>query len=250
MVPLARALSKLGIMSRSEAVQRILAGEVRVGGRVIRDPGHPVIPERARIVVAGTVAARQARVSVVMNKPRGVVTTRRDPQGRRTVYDLLTALPYVAPVGRLDMASAGLLLLTNDTRLSHWLMDPVNAVPRTYVVTVRGAFADENARRFERGIRDRGELLRAQAVVVLKRSGRETHARITLTEGRNRELRRLFAACGHEVTRLTRIAFGGLELGTLAPGAWRVVERAELLAAFPEAPRSGQRRTVTGAARG
>lgn len=177
-----------------------------------------------------------------MNKPRGVVTTRRDPQGRRTVYDILGGgLPYLSPVGRLDMASTGLLLLTNDTRLNDWLLDPSHAVRRTYVVTVRGAFSDENAGRIEHGVRDRGELLKAQTAELLKRSARETYTRVTLTEGRNRELRRLFAACGHEVTRLTRIAFGGLELGRLAPGAWRIVARAELLAAFPGAPQPARR---------
>ena len=238
-VPLARALSKLGIMSRSEAVKRVLAGDVRVSGRVVRDPRFPVVPERTRISIRdAVVAGRQPAVTILMNKPRGVVTTRRDPQGRRTVYDVLTSseLPYLAPVGRLDMASTGLLLLTNDTRLSDWLLDPANAVPRTYIVTVRGELSDADASRMRRGIRDRGEMLKAQAIEVLKRSGRETHARVDLVEGRNRELRRLFAACGHEVTRLKRVAFGGLQLGALPPGEWRIVEPPELRAAFPGAP--------------
>jgi 23S rRNA pseudouridine2605 synthase len=236
-VPLARALSKLGMMSRTEAVTRILAGEIRVGGRVVLDPGFPVVPERARIAVAGHETAPPATLTILMNKPRGVVTTRRDPQGRPTVYDAFTPdVPYVAPVGRLDLASTGLLLLTNNTRLGDWLLDPANAIARSYIVTVRGALSDDAAKRIRRGIRDRGELLKAHSIEILKRSARETHARVGLIEGRNRELRRLFAACGHEVTRLKRVAFGGLELGALAAGAWRVVEERELLAAFPEAP--------------
>jgi 23S rRNA pseudouridine2605 synthase len=237
-VPLARALSKLGIMSRAQAIDRILAGDVRVSGRIVRDPGYPVVPEQARIVVGGNAVAKQAPVTVLLHKPRGVVTTRSDPQGRPTVYDLVAEVgTYISPVGRLDLASTGLLLLTNDTRLSDWLLDPANRIPRTYIVTVRGELADESVARIERGIRDGGELLRASRAEVLKRSRRETHVRVELNEGKNRELRRLFAACGHEVTRLKRVAFGGLELGGLAPGKWRIVEDHELAAAFPAAPR-------------
>lgn len=244
-VPLARALSKLGVMSRSQAIERILAGDVRVGGRVVRDPGHLVIPETTRIAVADTAVERAASLTILLHKPRGVVTTRSDPQGRPTVYDLLGDVgTYVAPVGRLDRASTGLLLLTNDTRLANWLLDPLNKVPRTYIVTVRGELTDESAARAERGIRDEGELLRASKLEILKRSGRETHVRVELTEGKNRELRRLFAACDHEVTRLTRVAFGGLELGTLPPGRWRIVAPGEITKAFPSSPKS-QRPTPT-----
>jgi 23S rRNA pseudouridine2605 synthase len=239
-VPLARALSKLGIMSRTEAVHRILSGDVRVAGRVVRDPGFLVVPERAQIVIGDHAAERQPSLTILMNKPRGVVTTRRDPDGRRTVYDVLGSaaasgarLPYLSPIGRLDMASTGLLLLTNDTRLSDRLLDPANAITRTYIVTVRGSLTDDEVAGARRGVSERGELLKAHRLDVLKRSGRETHVRVELAEGRTRELRRLFAALGHEVTRLKRIAFGGLELGTLAPGAWRVVEPDELIAAFP-----------------
>jgi 23S rRNA pseudouridine2605 synthase len=236
-VPLARALSKLGIMSRAQAIERVLAGDVRVGGRVIRDPGHPVVPESARIQISGEAVAREAPITILLHKPRGVVTTRSDPQGRPTVFDLVRdAGAYVAPVGRLDLASTGLLLLTNDTQLSHWLLDPANSIPRTYIVTARGELGDESVERMRRGIREKNELLRVSRIQLLKRSGRETHVRIELTEGKNRELRRLFAACGHEVTRLMRVAFGGLVLGDLAPGEWRVVPPEELGRAFRGAP--------------
>ena len=153
------------------------------------------------------------------------------------MFDVLGTLPrYVAPVGRLDVASTGLLLLTNDTRLADWLLDPTHGVPRVYIVTVRGELSDETADRVRAGVRADGDLLRAREVEVLKRSRRETHVRVVLVEGKNRELRRLFAACGHEVTRLKRVAFGGLELGSLAPGRWRVLAPAELRRAFPCAP--------------
>jgi len=130
-----------------------------------------------------------------------------------------------------------LLLLTNDTGLGDWLLNPANEIPRTYIVTLRGELLDDTGARITDGIRDRGERLKAETIDILKRSARETHVRVTLVEGKNRELRRLFAACGHDVTRLKRVAFGALTLGTLAPGDWRFVTSAELRSAFPERPR-------------
>ena len=228
-VPLRRALSKLGISSRSDAEVQILAGRVAVGGVVVRDPGRLVVPERDRITLDGALARRKAFRMLLLNKPRGTVTTRRDPEGRPTVFDLLgdDGRGLIA-VGRLDLATTGLLLLTTDTQLAHRLTDPASAVVRRYVVTVRGNLSDEEADRMVRGIED----LRADSVLVRKRSGRETHLIVELREGRNREIRRLCASVGHEVTALKRVAFGGLELGDLAPGKWRSVSRDELGRAF------------------
>ena len=217
-VSLARALSKLGLASRTEARTLILAGRVRVDGRVALDPAALVIPERMAVSIDGQARARDARRVLLFHKPRGTVTTRRDPQGRRTVFDVLGAAGTgLIAIGRLDLASTGLLLFTNDTQLAHRLTDPGAAVPRTYVVTVRGRVTEDTARRIERGI----DGLSAQSVEIRKASGRETHLIVTLIEGKNRELRRLFEACGHEVTRVHRIAFGEFELGELRPGEWR-----------------------------
>ena len=217
-VRLDRALSKLGVASRSGARALILAGRVTVSGRIVRDPATLVIPETARIAIDGTRPARARRRTIVLHKPRGVITARRDPEGRPTVFDLLgeEAKGLVA-AGRLDLATTGLLILTTDTQLANRLTDPANAFVRRYIVTVRGELGDDAARTMERGIGG----MTAHAVSIRKRSKRETHLTIELTEGKNREVRRLCEAAGHEVTRLKRVAFGPLELGGLAPGDWR-----------------------------
>lgn len=239
-VPLVRALSKLGLASRSEAIALVLAGRVQVRGRVVRDPGHRVVPETAAIVIDGTAAAPPAKRTIALHKPKGVVTTRRDPEGRPTVYALIAeAGSGLAPVGRLDLASTGLLLCTNDTRFGAWLTDPASGVEREYVVTVRGRITPASAAAIARGLEVDGEWLQPAAVRVRKASGRETHLTVVLCEGRNREIRRLFAAAGHEVTRLARLRIGGLGLDDLAPGAWRDISPENLERAFPGY--SGQR---------
>jgi 23S rRNA pseudouridine2605 synthase len=232
--PLARALSKLGLASRSEARRLIRTGRVSVDGRVVRDPLAAVNLEQARIAVDGTIGALASRVVVALHKPRGVVTTRRDPQGRPTVYGLVEGAPgRLFPVGRLDLATAGLLLFTNDTRFGDWLADPRSGVTKVYLVTVRGRVSEPEFEQLRAGIEVRDARLTPHAVVLRKTSARESHLVITLTEGQNREVRRLCEAIGHAVTRLRRVQIGELELGTLKPGAWRLVDDSELARAFP-----------------
>jgi 23S rRNA pseudouridine2605 synthase len=227
-VALNRALSKLGILSRVQATAAIRAGRVRVDGRLVADPAHLVVPERARIVVDGAPRAQAAWRTILLHKPRGVLTTRTDPEGRRTVFDVVgDAAAGLKPVGRLDLATTGLLLLTTDTALANWITDPAHAVPRRYVVTVRGAVSPDTLARLGAG------------VALRKASRRESHLLVELREGKNRQVRRMFEAAGHEVTRLKRVRFGGLELEALEPGQWREVGRSELRAAFPGAPISG-----------
>ena len=173
-------------------------------------------------------------MTIALHKPRGVVTTRRDPEGRKTVYDLITDLAaHVVPVGRLDFATSGLLLLTNDTRFANWLTNPDNEVPRVYLVTVRGRVTEAEAATLEEGIRSRNDLLRARGVTIRKASNRESLLIVELVEGRNREIRRMMSAIGHEVTRLRRVQIGGLTIDGLAPGQWRPLSPAELRRAFP-----------------
>ena len=226
-VPLNRALSKLGILSRAEATAAIVAGRVRVNNRIMRDPLARVVPERIQVTVDEEEArARAEWRAILLHKPRGSVTTRRDPDGRPTVFDVIgdigTGARGLVAVGRLDLATSGLLLLTNDTHLAAWITDPANAVPRIYIVTVRGRVTERAlaALTAPKGIGG----MRAHAITLRKAASRESHLTVELREGQNREVRRLFAAIGHEVTRLKRVALGGLELGDLKPGKWREPE--------------------------
>jgi 23S rRNA pseudouridine2605 synthase len=223
-VALERALSKLGLASRRDAQRLITTGMVTVNGQLVTDPLAGASPERDAIVVAGVAAVPLAWRTIAFHKPRGCVTTRRDPAGRTTVFDILgDAGRGLVAVGRLDLATTGLLLLTTDTQLAERLTNPSNAVVRRYVVTVRGEIAAASCAALEAGIGG----MRAASVTVRKRSRRETHLIVELTEGRNREVRRLFQAVGHEVTRLLRVAYGPIQLGTLRPGAWREISAAE-----------------------
>lgn len=240
-MPLARALSKRGLCSRSDAIALVLAGRVSVDGVVRRDPGLAVVPERAQFAIDQLQGETQAWRCLAFHKPRGVVTTRRDGQGRPTVHDVLgEQAARLQAVGRLDLATSGLLLLTNDSRFGDWLTDPSNGVPRTYLVTVRGLLPDRARDAMVAGVEVESrtvglERLAAASVIVRKRSGRETHLVVTLTEGRNREVRRLCSAVGHDVARLARVAYGPIDLGTLAPGEWREITRDEAERAFPGA---------------
>ena len=222
MVPLNRALSKLGILSRAQATEAIRAGRVKVDGRVVIDPAASVVPEKVRITVDGQRRTRASWRTILFHKPRGVVTTRTDPEGRPTILRRHRPLRAGTRCGRTSRSrQSGLLLLTTDTRLANRITDPANAVPRVYLVTVRGRVAEEDAARLE-----------AASVIVRKASNRETHLTVELRRGRNREVRKLFAAIGHEVTKLKRVRFGGLELGGLSPGSWRELTRTEVEAAF------------------
>jgi 23S rRNA pseudouridine2605 synthase len=221
-VSLERAISKLGLGSRGDARQWIEAGRVKVHGSVERDPLRMVNPESAHIEVDGVKALKQKPRLFSFHKPKGVVTTKQDPEGRKTIFDLLSPeLQSFHAVGRLDMHTTGLLLLTNETRISSFLTDPVNAILRTYVVSVRGEVKPSAIESMLAGVMDEGEQLRAEKVEALKISGRESLLQLQLTEGKNREIRRLCLALGHEVVSLKRITFGPYLLGDLAPGAVR-----------------------------
>ncbi|WP_218569669.1 pseudouridine synthase [Pseudomonas sp. Hp2] len=230
-------LSKLGICSRSEAARWIGDGRVAVAGQVVRDPEFP-IPQGAppRIEVDGQPVGEAARRYVMLNKPRGLVTSVRDERSRDTVYRCFdgAGLPWLAPVGRLDKASEGLLLFCNDPEWAASITDPERGPDKTYHVQVDCIPDAQQLRRMHEGIEvGAGERLRASRVAVLREGTRNAWLEITLEEGRNRQIRRLMEAQGIAVLRLVRVAIGGLRLGTLAKGAWRPLERWEVEALAP-----------------
>jgi len=234
-VSIPRGLSKLGVCSRAEGVRLVEAGRVRINGRVVRDTALRITPERDLIEIDGAPIVRAERVYLALNKPRGLVTTRDDPQGRATIYECLKGapLPFVAPVGRLDKASEGLLLLTNDSRWSASLLDPSSHVNKVYHVQVRGMLDEATVARVEAGVveRDTGEQLKVKRISLLRTGSRSSAwFEVVLDEGKNRHIRRMFAELGIEVLRLVRVAIGPLVLGALPKGAWRMLTNDEVQA--------------------
>jgi 23S rRNA pseudouridine2605 synthase len=230
---LARALSKLGLCSRAEGVRLVEAGRVTVGGRVERSPARRVDLRHDRIALDGRVVRESEKVPVVLayHKPKGLVVSRRDQGGRPTIFDALEGLPApVFPVGRLDKDSSGLLILTNDHRLGQRLTDPAAHVEKRYHVRVRGMPSEEALQVLREGI-DIGDPAPTRPARVASlgtpRDG-GTWLEIGLTEGRNRQVRRMTAAIGHDVLELVRVRIGGLELGDLPEGEWRRLEAAEI----------------------
>jgi len=227
-VGLARALSKLGYCSRSQAAELIRAGRITLNGKIQRNPEHPVKLGTDKIAVDGRPIAAGKKVYLLLNKPTGVVTTAADEQGRETVYDYLEkGSPWVAPVGRLDKASEGLLLLTNDSEWAASILDPETHLNKIYHVRLNAPAEDTLLKRLQEGVTSEGELLRVKNVSILRGGERRAWLEITLDEGKNRHIRRIFEQLGIEVLRLVRVAIGPLQLGELAKGSTRPLTKAE-----------------------
>ena len=222
-VGLARALSKLGYCSRSQAQQLIGSGQVRVNGAVKRNPETPVSLGRDRIEVNGASIHSAEKIYLMLNKPRGLVTTASDEKGRPTIYATLgDNLPWVAPVGRLDKASEGLLLLTNDSEWASQVLAPKSHLPKIYHVQVSGVRNAALADALMKGVHvSNGDFLRVKDARILRQGNRNTWLAITLDEGRNRHIRRMLEQLAVDVLRLVRVAIGPLTLGDLAKGASR-----------------------------
>ena len=228
-------LSKLGLCSRTQAAALVRAGRVRVNGRVVDDAELPVDSAHDRIEVDDHAVAAAARVYLMLNKPRGYVTTAQDERGRETVYTLLQSAQcaevdkrWLAPVGRLDKASEGLLLFSNDSAWAARLADPAAHLDKTYHVQIDTLPDADVLQRLRTGVDDRSERLSAKAVRELRRGEKNAWLEIVLDEGRNRQIRRLLAAFDIGVLRLIRVAIGTLQLGDLAKGQARLLTAEEL----------------------
>jgi 23S rRNA pseudouridine2605 synthase len=228
-IGLARALSKLGYCSRSRAAELIKAGRVTLNGRIRLDPESPVRLQTDRIEVDGQELTAERKVYVMLNKPRGSVTSASDEKGRKTVYaHVADHHPWLAPVGRLDKASEGLLLLTNDSEWGARLAAPETHMDKTYHVRVHGTVDESVLKRLEKGIQSKdGDFLRVKAARVVRGGERRTWVEVVLDEGKNRHIRRMFEHLGMEVLRLVRIAIEPLTLGDLPKGGSRKLTSAE-----------------------
>lgn len=227
---LERVLSKAGVGSRTEARRIIAAGRVEVGGRVVRDPDHWIDLGRDRVWLDGRPLERAKKIYLLLYKPAGYLTTHTDRQGRPTVYDLLGDFgKWVFPVGRLDLETSGLLILTNDTRFGERLTNPAYKAPKTYLVKTATLLDDAAIEQLRRGvvIDEREPPTLAAEVRRVRESARHTWLEITLTEGRNRQVRRMIEAVGSKVLKLVRTRIGPLEIGDLPMGRYRELTAAE-----------------------
>jgi 23S rRNA pseudouridine2605 synthase len=226
---LERFFSKAGIGSRTEARSWIGEGRVRVNGKIIRNPEHWIDLERDRVALDGKPVRPQAKTYILLYKPKGYLTTYRDPSGRPTVYDLIGGVKtWVAPVGRLDLDTSGLLLLTNDNHLAERLTNPDHQIPKTYQVKASLLLTDDQIEQLRHGVQLSDGPTRPAQVKRLRDSGKYTHLEIVITEGRNRQVRRMIEAVGGKVLKLVRTAIGPIRIGSLPIGRWRTLEKAEL----------------------
>jgi len=228
-VRLQKYLAQAGVASRRHAEEMIAAGRVSVNGEVVTAMGVQVEAGDAVCVDGNPIAAAEEKVYILLFKPRGVVTTASDPQGRTTVLEILPGLSQrVYPVGRLDYDTEGALLLTNDGELAHRMMHPSYEIEKKYRVRVWGKVTEENIQALCRGVQLEDGLTAPAKAVIVARGADETTLHLTLHEGRNRQVRRMLEAVGFPVRELRRIAVGQIDLGTLKPGEWRHLSGEEI----------------------
>jgi len=228
---LERVLSKAGIGSRTEARSWNQAGRVAVNGQEIRNPDQWVDLELDKVWLDGKPLVSKAPIYLLLYKPTGYLTTYTDPEGRPTIYDLLQAVDrYVSFVGRLDLETSGLLLLTNDNQFAERMTNPDFKVPKTYLVRASGLLSDEQLDSLRNGLELRDGMTRPAHVVRISKTGHETAFEITITEGRNRQVRRMVEALDSTVLKLERVAIGTLRIGDLKMGTFRELTAAEVKA--------------------
>ncbi|MBX3202939.1 MAG: rRNA pseudouridine synthase, partial [Labilithrix sp.] len=261
-----KILAHGGVSSRRAAEQLIKAGRVRVNGRVITELGVKADPRRDRVEVDGKRVVAEDLVYVVLHKPRGVVSTMSDPEGRPTVKELLATLgARVYPVGRLDFATSGVLLATNDGELADGLLHPRKTVPKTYVLKVKGLMKPDDIGLWEKGVRLEDGMTLPATAKLLRHETDKTWLELTIREGRNQQIRRMGEATRFPVMRLARVAFAEISAEGLAPGRWRHLTRDELIAlkktygvprsipsgaSIPKGPSKDKQRSAPAARRG
>jgi pseudouridine synthase len=226
---LERVISKAGLGSRTEARRWIHQRRVRINGRTVEHPDTWVDLTRDQVTFDGRPLTTRERVYLLLYKPAGYLTTYKDPEGRPTVYDLLTDVKtFVSPVGRLDLDTSGLLIMTNDTQLAERVTNPESHVPKTYLVKASKLLTEEQLNQLRDGVLLRDGMTRPAQVVRLRDSAKYTHFEITLTEGRNRQVRRMVEALDAVVLKLVRVQIGPLRIGKLQIGKWRELSAAEV----------------------
>jgi pseudouridine synthase len=226
---LERVLSKAGLGSRTEARSWIGAGRVRVNGKLVQTPDLWVDLVRDRVTLDGRPVHAAKKVYLLLYKPKGYITTYTDPLGRPTVYDLIRDTGvWLVPVGRLDLDSSGLLLMTNDTQFAEHLTNPDYKIPKTYQVKCADLLSDGQIEKLRRGVDLRDGPTRPAVVERLRDSAKYTHLRMAISEGRNRQVRRMLEAAGSKVLELVRVAIGPVRIGELQIGKWRHLTEAEV----------------------
>lgn len=226
---LERVLSKAGAGSRVDARGWIRAGRVKVNGQVVRDPDTWIDMGRDRVRLDGRPLQVRERIYLLLYKPTGYLTTYRDPKGRPTVYDLIADVgAFVSPVGRLDLDTSGLLVMTNDNQLAERVTNPASHVPKTYLVKASMRLTDEQLQQLRDGVELADGPTRPARVRRVRDSEKYTHLEITLTEGRNRQVRRMIEALGAAVLKLVRVKIGSISIGTLPIGKWRLLTDREV----------------------
>jgi len=226
---LERVFSKTGIGSRTDARGWIAAGRVRVNGKLVANPDHWVDLAKDRITLDGKPLRASRPTYILLYKPKGYLTTWRDPQGRPTIYDLTKdAGTWLSPVGRLDLDTSGLLLLTNDTAFADYVTDPDHKVPKTYQVKASTLLTDEQIEQLRRGVELSDGPTRPAIVRRLRDGPKHTHLEIIIMEGRNRQVRRMLEAVDSKVSKLVRTAIGPIRIGELVVGKWRHLTQEEV----------------------
>ena len=228
---LERVLSKAGVGSRVDARSWIHAGRVKVNGRITRNPDQWIDMKRDRVLFDGNPLVARERIYLLLYKPTGYLTTYKDPEGRPTVYDLTAdAGSFLSPVGRLDLDTSGLLLMTNDNQFAERVTNPNSHVPKTYLVKASAVLTDTQLQQLRDGIELADGPTRPAQVTRLRDSAKYTHFEITLTEGRNRQVRRMVEALEAKVLKLVRVRIGHIAIGRLPIGKWRLLTAAEVAA--------------------